>query len=695
MASAAPLGRPAVDSGQRRTRQSPSLRSHTLSAFIRVIKRLFLGILLIALASAALLLADLGRRAKPPGKVSRIAIVQHANTPVLDEGIEGLLAGLSERGFRDGENIVIERYNAQGDMPTGVAIARQVTAGDFDLVVTSSTPSMQAVANNNREGKVRHIFFLVADPFASGIGLDRANPANHPAHIVGQGVMAPVEDSFRIAKDSMPALKTVGVAWNPSESNSLVFTAKAREVAKKLGLTLLEANVDTTSAVSEAISSLMARGAEAIWIGGDNTVIAAVDVVIATARRGGVPVFTILPGRPDRGSLFDIGPNFFEAGRQAAFLTADVLEGADMSKRPIQDVMDLVPAFLAVNKTALNGLHQRWAFSDNTLKRATVTVDEAGVHGSARKTVGAVTPPLSGKKWTLSFIEYNNTPDVEESEAGVLEGLKAAGLEPGRDFNYTVKNAQGDMATVTGLIDAAIVEGADMLVTFSTPTLQAAIQRTKTIPIVFTYVANALAVGVGKNNTDHVPNVTGVYMMGAYDKMFSLVREALPRARVLGTVYVPAEANMVHQRDAMIQAARPMGFEIKSIAANSTAEVADAAIALTTSAIDAICQVPGNLTVTAFPGIAQAAQRSKVPVFVFQSAQLRGGGVMAISRDYHGSGMASGELAARIIRGETAAKIPLVEYAPTRLMVNLDVARKIGFIVPPAIIKRADEVVGR
>lgn len=664
-----------------------------LSVLIRVVKRLFLGILLIALASAALLLADLGRRARGPSKVSRIAIVQHANTPVLDEGIEGLLAGLSERGFRDGENLVIKRYNAQGDMPTGVAIARQVTAGDYDLVITSSTPSMQAVANNNREGKTKHIFFLVADPFASGIGLDRANPASHPAHIVGQGVMAPVEDSFRIAKESLPSLKTVGVAWNPSESNSLVFTTKAREAAKKLGLTLLEANVDTTSAVSEAISSLVSRGAQAIWIGGDNTVIAAVDVVVATARRAGVPVFTILPGRPDRGTLFDIGPNFFEAGRQAAILTANVLEGADMAAIPIQDVMELVPAFLAVNKVALKGLQDRWVFADETVKRATVTVDETGVHGESR---AKVTPrQASGKKWRLSFVEYNNTPDVEESEAGVLAGLKAAGLVAGRDFDYTVRNAQGDMATVTGLIDAAITDGADMLVTFSSPTLQAAIQRTKTIPIVYTYVANAIVLGAGTSNTDHLPNVTGVYMMGAYDKMLALVREVLPRARVLGTVYVPAEVNMVHQRDVLLKAAGAAGFEIKSVAANSSAEVADAATALASSQIDAICQIAGNLTVTAFPSIAQAAQRARMPVFVFQSAQLRSGGVLAVSRDYHGSGVASGELAARIIRGEKTADIPFIEYAPTKLMVNLDVARKIGFNVPQQVIKRADEVIGR
>lgn len=109
-----------------------TLRSQTLlPGLLRILRRLFLGILLIALASAILLIADVGRRARGPGRVSRVAIIQHANTPVLDEGIEGLLAGLAERGFRDGENLALQRFNAQGDMPTGVAIARQVTAGDL------------------------------------------------------------------------------------------------------------------------------------------------------------------------------------------------------------------------------------------------------------------------------------------------------------------------------------------------------------------------------------------------------------------------------------------------------------------------------------------------------------------------------------------------------------------------------------
>src|SRR6186713_2845576 len=96
---------------------------------LNVLKRLWLGLALIALASAILLLADRGRRTTDGPVMLRVAILQHANTTVLDDGLRGTLDALAERGFRDGERLTIERFNAQGDMPTGIAIARQLTGG--------------------------------------------------------------------------------------------------------------------------------------------------------------------------------------------------------------------------------------------------------------------------------------------------------------------------------------------------------------------------------------------------------------------------------------------------------------------------------------------------------------------------------------------------------------------------------------
>lgn len=349
------------------------------------LKRLSLGVFLIAGLSALLLFSDTNRM-RGEHRLPRIAIFQHASTPVLDDGVRGMIAGLADQGFVDGSTAVITYFNAEGDITTANTISQAVVNGQFDLVITCSTPSMQAFANANRDGKVMHVFGLVADPFSAGVGLDRTDPLKHPRHFVGVPTATPtVRDSFQLARRCQPGLKTVGVVWNPAESNSQYFTETARNACKELGIELLEANADNPSAVLEACNSLLTRGAQAIWVGGDNAVNAALDVVISSARRGGVPVFSILPGKPERGTMLDIGLDFFVVGKMTGDLAGKILRGEDAAKMPIRDVSDLMPHFLVVNTTAMKGLKENWRAPDDLLKEANITVDEAGVHRKGAK----------------------------------------------------------------------------------------------------------------------------------------------------------------------------------------------------------------------------------------------------------------------------------------------------------------------
>jgi ABC-type uncharacterized transport system substrate-binding protein len=656
-------------------------------------RRLALGVTLIVAASAVLLLSDRSERPTSAAHIPRVAIVQHASTPVLDEGVRGMIDGLAERGFHDGSTIRLSTYNAQGDLATGNAIARQVTTGEFDLVLTSSTPSMQAVANANREGKTRHVFGLVADPFSAGVGLDPRDPMKHPPYMVGQGTFLPVGDAFDLARRSLPGLRQVGVAWNPAESNSAAFTAKAREACARIGLTLLEANVDNSSAVVEAINSLVSRGAQALWVGGDNTMLLALPTVIATARAARIPVFTITPGAPDRGTLFDMGLDFHALGRIHGLLASDVLSGTNPATIPIRDVQDEVPRRLVINTRILRDLREPWRIPDAALAAANAVVDNTGVHEKR-----AATPPSTArltKTWRIDLVQYVNVLDVEEAEEGVEAGFREAGLVEGRDYVSTTRNAQGDMATVNSLIDAALAERSDLLITFSTPTLQAALQRARGVPIVFNYLASPEAAGAGKSDTDHLPNVTGVYLHGAYDDMLAMIRQIRPGARRLGTLFVPSEVNSVYHKAQLEATTGKHGFELVSVPANTSPEVADAALALVSRGIDAICQIPGNLTASAFPNVAQVARRARVPVFAFQSAQAKAGATLVLARDYRDGGRMAALLAARVMRGERPATLPFQRVTKTRLFVNLTAAREANLTIPEALVRRADEVIGR
>lgn len=347
---------------------------------LTILRRALPTIVLLAGGSALLLVTDRagGRRTMPA-----VAVLQQVSTTVLDDAVAGMLEGLAEKGHVDGRTVTVRRFNAEGDMAQANAIAREIVSGSFDLVLTSSTPSLQAVATANERGRILHVFAAVADPFSAGVGLDRADPLVHPRHLVGLGSLAPVDATFHILQRINPAVARVGVAHNPAESNSRRFMELARASCKARGITLLEAPVENSAGVIEAVQSTIARGAEAIFVPGDTTVMSVVDSIIASAGKAGVPVFTVNPGKPERGTLFDVGFDFREVGLLAGRLAGDLLDGRDPATIPIGETVREIPPRLTVNVAAPGYDRTRWRVPDDLVAQARFFIDPSGRHDRA------------------------------------------------------------------------------------------------------------------------------------------------------------------------------------------------------------------------------------------------------------------------------------------------------------------------
>jgi putative ABC transport system substrate-binding protein len=332
-------------------------------------------IALLAGASALLITTDgaSARRSLPA-----IAVLQQVSTPLLDDAVRGMLDGLAEKGYVEGRTVTVRRYNAEGDIAQANAIAREIVGGPFDIALTSSTPSLQALANANERGRIMHVFAAVADPYSAGVGLDRADPLVHPRHLVGFGSLSPVEATFRILLAANPALARVGVAHNPAESNSRRFMELARATCKARSIELLEAAVENSSGVVEAIQSTISRGAEVIFIPGDTTISSVTDSVVATAARAGLPVFSVTPGGPDRGTLFDVGFDFHEVGLLAGRVAGELLAGADPTTIPIGETSQQIPPRLTVNLEAPGYDRGRWRFPASILAQAKIVIGPGG-----------------------------------------------------------------------------------------------------------------------------------------------------------------------------------------------------------------------------------------------------------------------------------------------------------------------------
>ena len=450
---------------------------------LNLLKRLSLGIALISLASLGLLLSDWNRRSGAGHSLPRVAVLQHASTPVLDDTVRGMIDGLAKEGFVEDKTISYQRYNSEGDIAVSNAIAKEIVAGRFDLALTSSTISMQTLANANRGHKMVQVFGAVADPAAAGIGIDMSKPLDHPANLVGIGSFNPVDHAFQVAREMFRGLKVVGVAWNPSEPNSHAYVVKAREVCQQMGITLLEANVDNTAGVGEAVNSLASRGAQAIWVGGDVTVVVALDTVIAVGRKARIPVFTLTPGKPDRGTLFDNGADFHRVGLQVGEMAAQVLHGADTRKMPIENV---VPEYLVVNEKVLKGLKEPWRVPETLRAKAGILVDASGIHNRmAADTAEASLRAPAGRNFKIGLGYFAPEPGADICMKGLFDGLRKLGFMEGVNLTVQRAHANGEIPNITPIMQNFDNSDVDLIVAMTTPCLTAACSAVRKKPVVF------------------------------------------------------------------------------------------------------------------------------------------------------------------------------------------------------------------
>ena len=114
-----------------------------------VLKRLTMGLALIALLSSILLVSDLAHRrtasaanAGAGARKFKAAIVYYAHSVSNDYCVNGLLDGLKASGLEEGKNLEIVRADAQGEMINIPAILQNYDSSDVDLIMTISTPCL-------------------------------------------------------------------------------------------------------------------------------------------------------------------------------------------------------------------------------------------------------------------------------------------------------------------------------------------------------------------------------------------------------------------------------------------------------------------------------------------------------------------------------------------------------------------------
>lgn len=294
-----------------------------------------------------------------------------------------------------------------------------------------------------------------------------------------------------------------------------------------------------------------------------------------------------------------------------------------------------------------------------------------------------------GKGIRVGVVQFSDHPLLNITRDSFIAEMEKLGYENGKNCFISLENANGDLPTVTTIIDK-FHRDQDIIVAISTASTQAAINKVKDRPIVFATVANPFIIGAGNSDTDHLPNVTGVYGAAPVDKLIEVVAQILPGKLKIGTMWDPSQVNSVFNVTQLKELiSNSDNISLVGATITNSSEVYQAAVSLVNKGINAFVLVPDNIVYSAFESVVKAAAIKKMPIFINDVERLKDGALGAYGYDYTLSGIQAAHLVDRIIKGESPSHIPFERYSKATFGLNMNVARDFGITIPPDLIAKA------
>ncbi len=644
----------------------------------KLLKNIWLGVILILLASGLLLFSDLDRRQgarKSSKTLPRLAVMQWTSTDLLDHTVEGIVEGLRLQGYEHGRSADIRFFNASGDNSTGNVMALDLASGSYDMVLTASTLALQAVAKANSAGRVVHVFGAVTDPYGAGVGITGPKPEQHPAHLVGAGTFQPVERAMRLSQQMNPKLRKIGVVWNPGESNSEACVLKARTTCGELGIELLEANAGSTSEVPEAIRSILARGSQAVWVGGDTVAISSISAIVSSARAMKIPVFTNDPGDTAKGALFGVGASYHNVGVAVGDIAGKILHGSSPKSFGVEN---LVPEVLTVNETIVKEL-EGWSIPEE-IRAQTMTPAKSTAGKDQRQ-------PQPGRTYKVGLLYFGPDPLFEMTIDGIRSSLRDAGFVEGRNLLLQHAHPNSDTSMLPQVARNISNQNLDLLIPLSTTCLAAAIACRKDAPIVFGAVSSPIEAGAGKSFSDHLPYVTGAVWTAPNPDLFKWLKTLYPKCQTVGVIYNPSDANSMHEKETARAMLGKHGIRLVERTITGSSEMPQAVQSLIGGGVNAVFGMADTTVISAFPALAQSLKREQIPLIADDNSLMGSGALFSCGANPTGEGRHAGRMAARVLMGDNPASMPFEPSMESETAVDLAEAANLGLSLPMEMLR--------
>lgn len=270
-----------------------------------------------------------------------------------------------------------------------------------------------------------------------------------------------------------------------------------------------------------------------------------------------------------------------------------------------------------------------------------------------------------------------------EALDAATQGFKDALTEAfGDSVTFDEQNAQGDSNTCSTIINSFVSNDVDLILANATASLQAAAAGTNEIPILGTSVTEyGVALDISDFDGTVGGNISGTSDLAPLDGQAEMVQELFPDAKTVGLLYCSAEANSQYQVDTIKGYLEEMGYTCEYYAFSDSNDLSS--VVTTAANASDVIYVPTDNTVAANTEIINnICQPAGVPVVAGEEGICSGCGVATLSISYYDLGVATGEMAVKVLSGEDISTMP-VEYAPNFVKeYNPTICEALGITVP-------------
>jgi putative ABC transport system substrate-binding protein len=294
----------------------------------------------------------------------------------------------------------------------------------------------------------------------------------------------------------------------------------------------------------------------------------------------------------------------------------------------------------------------------------------------------------------VGFLRSAPLADVAHFTAAFRQGLKDGGFEEGRNVAIEFRSAEGHRDRLPALVADLIRRPVAVIVADNNAAL-AAKAATTTVPIVFGSGGDPVRNGLVASLNRPGGNVTGVSFLGGMlgAKRLELLRELVPKATKIAALVNPGTPTTEAERKDVQAAARTFGLQLILADVSSDRDIETAFATFVQGGAGALLVGSGPFLTSNGERLVALAARHRLPAMYHQREVVVAGGLMSYGTSITEAYRQTGIYAAKILKGDKPADLPVIQSAKFELVLNLKTAKTLGIEVPNRVLALADEVI--